>query len=114
MTDCIFCKIVQGQISADTVYEDELLLAFRDINAQAPHHVLIIPKQHLSGLNDLAHASDALLSAIVRAASEVARIEGIDQSGYRLISNSGPHACQSVFHLHFHVVGGRQLSGQMG
>jgi len=113
MENCLFCMIVAGKIPGDTLYEDERVLAFRDISPQAPQHVLIVPKKHLEGLNDLGKAEDALLGALLRAASQVARLTGIDGSGYRLVSNCGPHACQSVHHLHFHVLGGQQMSGQM-
>jgi histidine triad (HIT) family protein len=112
--NCLFCAIARGEIPCDAVYEDEELLAFRDIHPQAERHVLIIPKQHLDGMNGLDGAEDALLARLLRAAAIVAKKEGIGESGYRLVSNCGPDACQSVPHLHFHVLGGRPLSGKMG
>lgn len=114
MKDCLFCRIVRGEIPCDKVFENEFLLAFRDINPQADKHVLIIPKQHTENLNDLSEAPDALLSGLLRAVQAVACAEGIQDSGYRLISNCGPDACQSVNHLHFHVLGGQKLSEHMG
>ena len=114
MEDCLFCKIARGEIPGQKVYEDERVLAFRDISPQAPTHVLIIPKTHISGLDGLDGAENEVLAALLRAANTVARMEGVDKSGYRLVSNMGPDACQSVKHLHFHVLGGRQLDGLMG
>ncbi len=113
MADCIFCKIANGEIPCGKVFEDNDVLAFRDIHPQAKNHVLIIPKAHREGLNDLEGASDALLAGLLRAAAKAAEMEGIGMSGYRLVSNCGPHACQSVAHLHFHVLGGEQLSAKM-
>lgn len=113
MKDCLFCKIIAGEIPSGKVYEDEQVYAFRDIGPQAPVHVLIVPRQHLTGLDGLEGAGDDTLAACLRAAHTIAAQEGIAQSGYRLISNCGPHACQSVRHLHFHVLGGKQLSDRM-
>jgi len=113
MEDCLFCGIIKGEIPSNKVYEDELVYAFRDMSPQAPVHVLIVPKAHLSGLNDLPAADDRQLAALLRASGQIAAREGVRESGYRLISNCGPHACQSVHHLHFHLIGGRQLSDRM-
>ena len=113
MSDCLFCKIIAGEIPSTKVYEDAHCFAFRDINPQAPTHILILPKQHVTGLDDLTELPDAALAACLRAARIVAEQEGLAE-GYRLVSNCGPHACQSVKHLHFHVLGGQQLAGQMG
>ncbi len=113
MNECLFCGIAAGEIPCETVYEDARVLAFRDIMPQTKNHVLIIPKQHLDSLNDLAGADDALLAHLLRAAEKVARAESIADSGYRLVSNCGNDACQSVHHLHFHVLGGQQLSPRM-
>jgi len=113
MNDCLFCKIARGEIPSDKVFEDDSILAFRDIHPQAARHVLIIPKTHLSGLNGLEGAGDALLARLLRAARSVAKETGIDESGYRLVANCGKHACQSVQHLHFHLLGGEQLSEKM-
>ncbi len=113
MNDCLFCKIIAGAIPSERVYEDSYAYAFRDISPQAPVHVLIVPKAHLSGLDGLPGAEDRLLADLLRAAHTIAVQEGIDGSGYRLISNCGPDACQSVHHLHFHLLGGKQLSEKM-
>ena len=114
MKDCLFCRIIAGEIPADTVYGDEHCLAFRDIAPQAPQHALLIPKAHAAGLNDLGQLEDAGLLACLRAVPRVAEALGISESGYRLVSNCGADACQSVRHLHFHIMGGRPLTGQMG
>ncbi|MCL2882708.1 MAG: histidine triad nucleotide-binding protein [Coriobacteriia bacterium] len=108
MQDCLFCKIAAGEIGGPHVYEDEMVVAFDDISPQAPVHTLIIPKQHCANLND--EPDVALLGHILQVAHEVARIKGIDQSGYRVVQNNGPDAGQTVFHLHFHVIGGKELS----
>ena len=113
MKDCLFCRIARGEIPSQKVYEDASVFAFRDINPQAPSHVLIIPKEHFSGLDDLDKAGDAALASLLRAAKTIAEMEGITDKGYRLVSNSGEHACQSVAHLHFHLLGGKQLSEKM-
>lgn len=113
MNDCLFCRIISGDIPAETIYENEQVLAFRDISPQAKAHALIIPKQHLDSLIDLGQAEDSLLAGLLRAAQEVAKVLGIDQSGYRLVSNCGADARQSVHHLHFHVLGGETLSERM-
>jgi histidine triad (HIT) family protein len=113
MKDCLFCKIARGEIPADIVYENEDILAFRDISPQAAKHVLIITKQHFEGLNDLDKATDTLLANLLRAAKTAAQAEGIEKSGYRLVSNCGTDAQQSVSHLHFHVIGGQELSERM-
>ncbi|MCL2324155.1 MAG: histidine triad nucleotide-binding protein [Actinomycetia bacterium] len=109
--DCLFCKIAAGEIGGPFVYEDETVVAFDDISPQAPVHVLIIPKQHLASLND--EPDEALLGHILRVARQIARIKGIDETGYRVVQNNGPDAQQSVFHLHFHVLGATALSPQM-
>lgn len=113
MENCLFCKMVAGDIPVTKVYEDELVLAFRDIAPQAPTHVLVIPKTHLSGLAEADSADPAVLAACLRACAIVARQEGIEQSGYRVVSNCGADACQSVQHLHFHVLGGRKMGEEM-
>ncbi len=111
--DCIFCKIVAGEIPSTKVYEDEHVVAFNDINPQAPVHVLVIPKKHLASVNDL-HADDAaLMGHIFAAVQKVAHEKGIAESGYRVITNTGKDAGQVVFHLHFHVMGGKPL-GPLG
>ena len=112
MADCLFCKIIAGDIPSAKVYEDEKVYAFRDINPQAPTHVLVIPKQHVTGMSGIDAADDALLAACLRACKKVAELEGLE-NGFRVVSNCGDDACQSVKHLHFHILGGTQLNGQM-
>lgn len=111
MDDCIFCKIGKGEMPASVVYEDDRVVAFDDINPQAPIHTLIIPRAHYTSLNNDITADD--LSAIFGAVQHVARIKGIGTSGYRVIVNNGHDANQSVGHLHVHVLGGRAMSHRM-
>ncbi|GIW09858.1 MAG: histidine triad nucleotide-binding protein [Chloroflexi bacterium] len=111
--DCVFCQIIQGAIPSQQVYADEQVYAFRDINPQAPVHVLVVPREHLPGLPALNDGHAALLLALHRAAHRVAVQEGIAERGYRLVVNSGPDAGQTVFHLHYHVLGGAPL-GRFG
>lgn len=113
MNDCLFCKIAAGEIPSAKVYEDEETLAFRDIAPQAPVHVLVIPKKHVSGWYDAREESDAALARLMRVAAAVAKSEGIVESGFRVVSNCGRDAQQSVPHLHLHVLGGREMSGEM-
>ena len=112
MSDCPFCKIIAGEIPSAKVYEDDLVYAFRDINPMAPTHVLVVPRQHLASLDAADEASDETLAALLRACRKIAAQEGLS-NGYRVVSNCGPDACQSVKHLHFHVLGGAQLSERM-
>ena len=110
MNDCIFCKIAEGSIPARKVYEDDFVVAFHDLAPQAPVHVVIIPKEHAANLNKAARSlSDETLARLLRTAADVASILGIADSGYRIISNCGPDARQSVQHLHVHLLGGEQL-----
>ncbi len=113
MKDCLFCKIAAGEIPSSKVYEDENVYAFRDIAPQAPVHVLVIPRKHISGWYDASGESDETLAHLMRAAATVARMEGIVESGFRVVSNCGADAQQSVPHLHLHVLGGRAMSGEM-
>lgn len=113
MDDCIFCKIAKGEIPSQKVYEDEHVLAFHDVSPQAPVHVLVIPKRHTENLLKARAMDDALLARLLRTAAEVAILTKIDQTGFRIVSNCGADACQSVQHLHMHVLGGKQLSGEM-
>jgi histidine triad (HIT) family protein len=106
----IFSKIIAGDIPADKVYEDDDILAFRDVNPQAPVHILIIPKIEIPTANDLLDSHDKLMGKIIRIASNIAKDEGIDESGYRLIINCNEHGGQSVYHIHVHLIGGKQLS----
>lgn len=109
MSDCIFCKILDGQIPADVVHRTDRVLAFRDIQPRAAVHDLVIPHAHHETLAELAAADPELLAEVVAAAGEVARLEGIDSSGYRLVSNVGPDGGQEVPHVHLHVLGGEKL-----
>ena len=113
MNDCLFCKIAAGEIPSTKVYEDEQALAFRDIAPQAPVHVLVIPKKHVSGWYDAKDEDDALLAHLMRVAANVAKMEGVVDSGFRVVSNCGADAQQTVRHLHLHVLGGRTMTGEM-
>lgn len=112
MPECIFCKIVEGKIPAKKIAETEHALAFADINPTAPVHALVIPKQHVATLNDVQDWS--VLSPVFELAARVAREKGLDQSGWRAVINTGPDANQLVFHVHLHVIGGRQLGWPPG
>ena len=109
MEDCIFCRIAAGQIPTSLLYEDEEIVAFRDINPRASVHILIIPKKHIASLAQVKQEDAALLGRICLVASQLAASEGIAASGYRLLSNSGPDSGQEVAHLHFHLLGGHFL-----
>ncbi len=110
---CIFCQIVAGEIPADILYQDEEAMVFRDINPQAPKHLLIVPKSHISSVAELNKEQMALVGHLVWVANEQAKREGIAQSGYRLVINCGAEAGQEVSHVHLHLLGGRSL-GKMG
>ncbi len=114
MTDCLFCKMIAGEIQPDVVYEDDTVLAFRDINPQAPTHVLVVPREHIATINDLEEAHAELVGRIYLAAKEVARQEGIHEKGYRTVMNCNAGAGQTVFHLHLHVLGGRPMGWPPG
>jgi histidine triad (HIT) family protein len=114
VADCLFCKIVARDIPADLVAESSRTLAFRDINPQAPTHVLIIPKEHHPDLAALAGAGDGLLAEVAAQAHRVAEAEGIAASGYRVVFNTGPEAGQTVFHSHAHLLGGRRMAWPPG
>lgn len=109
MSDCLFCRIARGEIEADVVAEGEEWLAFRDIQPQAPTHVLVVPRAHVETTNDLDPAHDALMGRLVRAAAGVAAAEGIAEDGWRLVVNCNAGAGQSVYHIHLHVLGGRPM-----
>jgi len=113
MDDCLFCKILKGEIPSKKIYEDEFTYSFYDISPQAKAHALVIPKKHVAGLSASDTLTDTELAACLHACHAVAKLLGIAESGYRVVSNSGPDACQSVAHLHFHVIGGNQLSPRM-
>ena len=112
MENCLFCRILRGEIPSGKVYENEYVYAFRDINPQAPVHILVIPKTHYSSLNDIEAADDRSLAECLRAIPLIADREGL-AGGYRVVSNCGPDACQSVPHLHFHILGGRRMEERM-
>ena len=112
MTDCLFCKMITGEITPDKVYENDCLLAFRDINPRAPTHILIIPKQHVATLNDL---NDPVLAGeLLLAAIKIAEMEGLSEAGYRTVINCNENGGQEVFHLHLHLLGGRKLTWPPG
>ena len=110
--DCIFCKIIAGDIPSAKVYEDELVYAFRDINPQAPTHILVIPKAHIAGVCDITAENSAVVAHIFEVIPQIAKAEGLT-GGYRVVSNCGADAGQTVFHLHFHILGGKELSLEM-
>ena len=112
MSDCLFCKIVAGDIPSAKVYEDEFCYAFRDIHPQAPTQVLVVSKAHVANLTEAAALPDNALAAMLRAIPKIAAQEKLEK-GYRVVSNCGPDACQSVPHLHFHILGGRQMADEM-
>ena len=114
MSNCLFCKIVAGEIPASKVYEDDRLIAFTDINPQAPLHALVVPKKHVATLNDLTAADDDLVGAMVRAAATIAKDRGFDGPGFRTVFNCNAQAGQTVFHIHLHVLGGRVLTWPPG
>jgi histidine triad (HIT) family protein len=114
MNDCLFCKILAGDIPADIIYENEHVLAFRDINPKAPVHVLIIPRRHIARINDVTSDSAVEVGQLVAAAAEIARAEGVADDGYRVVMNCNAHAGQTVFHLHLHLLGGRILGWPPG
>ncbi len=112
MTDCLFCKIIAGAIPSSKVYEDETVYAFRDIAPQAPVHILVVPKAHISDCNGVNGDNSAVIAHIFEVIPVIARAEGLE-GGYRVVSNCGPHAGQTVGHLHFHILGGKQLALEM-
>ena len=112
--DCLFCKISAGEIPADIVYENENVVAFRDINPQAPTHVLIIPREHIATINELSADDSGVVGKLFLAAAAIARNEGIADDGYRVTMNCNAAAGQTVFHLHLHLLGGRQMTWPPG
>ena len=114
MSDCLFCKIVEGEIPSSKVYEDDDILAFKDINPARPVHVLVIPKKHIAGLGDASAEDALLLGKLLVAARRVAEETGVAQSGFRTVINHGQHAGQSVFHVHVHVICGRAMAWPPG
>jgi histidine triad (HIT) family protein len=111
---CLFCRIVNGEIPAKKVFEDDEVIAFRDINPQAPTHVLVIPRKHIPSIDDMTEGDVATVGTTLLRASQIARDLGIDGDGYRLVVNNGPGAGQTVFHIHFHLLGGRNFGWPPG
>ncbi len=109
MEDCVFCKIIKGEIPSDKVYEDEEILAFKDINPAAPIHILVIPKKHIPSLVELEQGDEEIIGKIYRIINKIAKEQGIDNKGFRVIVNCGKDGGQEVNHLHFHLLGGKQL-----
>ena len=114
MTDCIFCKIIKGDIPSTNVFRDEQVTAFRDINPAAPTHILIVPNKHIDGVDTLASEDEPLIGHLVNVAGQIAVREGIAEGGYRLIINTGANADQTVLHIHLHLLGGAPMKYPMG
>ena len=114
MSPCLFCRIVAGEIPASIVYQDDRVVAFKDINPQAPGHVLVIPRRHIPTLNDLSADDDGIVGELVRRGAAIAREMGFDERGYRTVFNCNADAGQTVFHIHLHVLGGRRLAWPPG
>lgn len=114
MDTCLFCKIAQRQAQAKIVYEDETVLAFEDVRPRAPTHLLIIPRTHIESLDALTPEDEAVMGHLHTVAAELARQRGLQRTGYRLVINTGPHAGQSVFHIHLHLMGGRAMAWPPG
>jgi len=114
MSECLFCGIVDGKIKANIVYRDDAVVAFKDINPRAPVHILIIPCKHITGVLAIEPDDGALVGHIFQVAAQLARDQGIAESGFRVVVNSGADAGQTVFHLHYHLLGGRQMAWPPG
>lgn len=112
--NCLFCKIIEGSIPSTKVYEDDTMLAFRDINPVAPVHILMLPKNHIASANDITNENSSVISHIFVTASKIAKKLGISEDGYRIVNNCGENGGQTVKHLHFHLIGGKKLSIDMG
>ena len=112
--DCLFCKILSGDIPAEVIYESDTAIAFRDINPQAPTHAVIIPRKHIATINDIDEADHALVGSLYAAAKAIAAQEGFSDEGYRVVMNCNAAAGQTVFHIHLHLLGGRQLGWPPG
>lgn len=111
---CVFCKIADGKIPAQVIYQDDLVTAFRDIHPVAPTHILVIPNKHISSINEISNDDELIAGRLFTAAKKIAEIEKIQDSGYRTIVNTGIHGGQTVFHLHMHVIGGQRMKHPMG
>ena len=114
MADCLFCRIAAGEIPAALIHQDERLIAFKDINPQAPFHILVVPRRHVATLNDLADTDDALVGEMLRRGAAIAAASGYAQRGYRTVFNCNADAGQTVFHIHLHVLGGRSFTWPPG
>jgi histidine triad (HIT) family protein len=111
---CLFCRVIAGEVPADLLHQDEVCVVLRDINPQAPTHVLVVPREHMESLNEASHKDEALLGHLLRVGARIANDEGHAEDGYRTVINTGGGAGQSVFHLHVHVLGGRPMSWPPG
>jgi histidine triad (HIT) family protein len=114
MSDCIFCKIIKGEIPSTNVFRDEQVTAFRDLNPAAPTHILLVPNKHIDSINTLTNDDEQLMGHLFTAAKQIAAQEGIAEGGYRLIINTNAHAGQTVFHIHLHLLGGAPMKHPMG
>ena len=114
MNDCLFCKIIAGEIPSTKVYEDELIYAFNDIEPQAPYHVIIVPKEHIASANEITAENSKYVAAIFEKIPQLAKELGFDADGYRVVNNCGVNAGQTVHHIHFHLLGGRQFGWPAG
>ena len=114
MSDCLFCKIIEGSIAADIVFENDDVLAFRDVNPKAPTHILIIPRKHISTTNDLTENHELVMGRLFSAAKIIATQEGVSDDGYRMVVNCNENAGQTVFHIHMHLLAGRSMSWPPG
>ena len=114
MSDCIFCRIIKGEIPSKIVHQDKQYLAFEDVNPQAPVHVLVIPKVHMESLKGFQESDTNLLGTLLQACRTVAQLKNLEQSGYRVVANTGASAGQTVFHMHLHVLGGRSFAWPPG
>jgi len=109
MSQCLFCQIISGELNASIVYQDDRIVAFNDINPQAPTHVLVVPRRHIASLNDLGEDDDQLVGELVRRAAAIAKSRGIANAGFRTVFNTNREAGQTVFHIHLHLIGGRPM-----
>lgn len=114
MTDCLFCKIIAGEVPSTKVYEDEYVYAFKDINPLAPVHILVVPKLHITSAAEICTENSVAVAHVFEAAAKIAKEQGIAEDGYRVVTNIGENGCQSVKHIHFHILGGRKLEATMG
>ena len=114
MENCLFCKIIKGEIPSTKVYEDESVLAFLDIEPQAPKHIIIIPKEHISSANEITEENSAVIAKVFEAAAKIAKEQGFSEDGYRIVNNCGKDGGQTVGHIHFHLLAGRNLTWPPG